>query len=84
MPKLNLILRSVYLAGATDYSVRMETIEKAYKAILDLIPSEKKSPKGINCKCSAHYYGECCCGVSWEDNDAWNSFRTELLKRLEG
>ena len=51
------------------------------KLLKDSLPKEKDSPKGNGCECNAYYSGECGCDASWEDNDKWNAYRSELIKK---
>jgi len=60
-----------------------KTTDEIMKAILDLIPAEKTGDterEDYTGNCDDDYDK----GVSNGEQWGWNSFRTELLKRLEG
>ena len=73
-----------------DYEAKSEYLVLSNK-ILSLVksemkkglPDEKDSPKGKDCRCCAHYSGECGCGADWSDNDGFNACRQHTLKRID-
>ena len=83
-------LFEIYCIGLEWKEVKLSCLEHATK-ILSLVksemkkglPDEKDSPKGKDCRCCAHYSGECGCGADWSDNDGFNACRQHTLKRID-
>ena len=83
MTNLREKLRELVYTYTDGHTSDEDTISAILQAFKEVVPGEKPSPKGMDCSCEARYYGDCGCGVSWDDNDMWNQCRKEILEGLK-